>query len=390
MRRRHRDFAGAAGVDRRNSHYARRHCHGFIFKRDQACESDGPGIGAPAHCSAPGNLLTVDAAAAPQLWISCIPRLGGAADSGWLLSPNAEWKPVASHTSAVQVPPAVILNNKDDALKRAFQSLTERHIGLALELCVLVRTDQCSLWTKAFSDPSGKILERVQRLGDDLKYAVMDDQLFFGHRFSAGLGVCLEAPARLAQHVAEKIRQVRTYFRTRKSVPLTLVEESSSWIDELMEWADVYQQVTGEPLGFFHADVAWSHAAIRNLAPLARAARHIPFGIIYNADDTADSDETWTHSTRQRIAEIGSTLGLRPYAAIFRSWARYPSRLLPEMPPGILSGSAPPYATRQCRPAFDGRLQMKIPQRIVEAASDIHAYFPRSASLGSQTVTVSQ
>jgi hypothetical protein len=35
----------------------------------------------------------------------------------------------------------------------------------------------------------------------------------------------------------------------------------------LVEWTDVYQQVTGEPLAFFHADVAWSHAAIRNLAP---------------------------------------------------------------------------------------------------------------------------
>jgi hypothetical protein len=112
-----------------------------------------------------------------------------------------------------------------------------------------------------------------------------------------------------------------------------------------VEWTDVYQQVTGEPLAFFHADVAWSHAAIGNLAPLARAlkARQIPFGIIYNADDAADSDETWSDSTREHIAEIESALGIHPYAAIFRSWAPYPSRLLPETRPGTLTNVALQY-----------------------------------------------
>jgi hypothetical protein len=38
----------------------------------------------------------------------------------------------------------------------------------------------------------------------------------------------------------------------------------------------------------------------------------------------------------------------------------------------------------------DGRFQMEIPQRVVEAGSEIRAYFPGSASLGSQTVTVSR
>jgi hypothetical protein len=38
----------------------------------------------------------------------------------------------------------------------------------------------------------------------------------------------------------------------------------------------------------------------------------------------------------------------------------------------------------------DGRFQMEIPQRVVEAGSEIRAYFPGSTSLGSQTVTVSK
>jgi beta-lactamase regulating signal transducer with metallopeptidase domain len=287
--------------------------------------------------------LRAGAAVAPQLWISLVASLAPPAHSDWIFNPDADWKTVAGHTSAVQFAPIVILNEKDDSLRRSFQNLAERNIGLALEFRVLVRTDQCSQWTKAFSDPGDleKILERIQRLGGDLKYAVMDDPFFFGHRFS-GPGACLEPPAKLAQRIAEKIRLVRTYFPGAQIGTADLVDESRSWIDELVEWTDVYQQVTGEPLAFFHADVAWSHAAIRNLAPLARAlmVRHIPLGIIYNANDTAHSDETWIDSTRQHIAEIESTLGLHPYAAIFRSWAPYPSRLLPETQPGTLTNLA--------------------------------------------------
>ena len=38
----------------------------------------------------------------------------------------------------------------------------------------------------------------------------------------------------------------------------------------------------------------------------------------------------------------------------------------------------------------DGRFQMELPSRVVEAGSEIPAYFPRSATLGSQTVAISQ
>jgi hypothetical protein len=80
----------------------------------------------------------------PQLWISRVASLAPPSNSDWMFNPHADWRTVASHTSAVQFPPGAILNDKDDALKRVFQNLAERHIGLALELRVLVRTDQCS------------------------------------------------------------------------------------------------------------------------------------------------------------------------------------------------------------------------------------------------------
>jgi beta-lactamase regulating signal transducer with metallopeptidase domain len=279
----------------------------------------------------PGNLLAASAAVAPQLWMSRV------------FDPNAEWKTVASHTNVIQFPPPVILNWKDNDLRRVFHNLAEHHIALALEFRVLVRSDQCPQMTKAYSEAGDleKILERIQRLSGDVKYIVMDDPFFYGHRFS-GQGACLEPPAILARQIAEKIRLVRTYFPNAQVGTADVVDESTPWIDELVEWADVYQQVIGEPLAFFHAHVAWSHTTIVNLAPLARAlkARHIPFGIIYNADEAANSDETSIDITRQHIAEIESTLGIHPYAAIFRSWTPYPSRLLPETQSGTFTNLA--------------------------------------------------
>jgi hypothetical protein len=107
----------------------------------------------------------------------------------------------------------------------------------------------------------------------------MDDPFFFGHRYS-GPGACLAPPANLARQIAEKIRLVRTYFPNAQIGTADLVDESRPWIDELVEWTDVYQRVTGEPLAFFHTDVAWSHAAIRNLAPLARAYEWVTGAIV--------------------------------------------------------------------------------------------------------------
>jgi hypothetical protein len=81
---------------------------------------------------------------------------------------------------------------------------------------------------------------------------------------------------------------------------------------------------------------------MRNLPALAKAlrARRIRFGITYNADETASSDETWFDSTRQHIAEIESGLGIHPDDVIFRSWAPYPRHRLR---PGTLTNLALQY-----------------------------------------------
>jgi beta-lactamase regulating signal transducer with metallopeptidase domain len=291
-----------------------------------------------------GDLLAVRAAP-PELWIAG--ALFADADKPWpsgdMFNPDSDWKTVAGHTSVIQLRFGMIVNSKDDYLTHIFSNLAERHLALAVELPMLVRSDRCPQRTQAYSDPGAveKALERIRRLGGDLKYGVMDDPFFFGHRFGAA-STCHEPPGELAQQIAENVRLVRTYFPRAEIGTSDVVDESRAWIDELVEWTDLYRRVTGEPLAFFHANVGWSQPAMRNLMPLASAvqARHIPFGIIYNAEDEARSDTAWSDNTRQHIAEVESALGVHPDRAIFlRGWF-YPTRLLPETQPGTLTNLA--------------------------------------------------
>ena len=85
---------------------------------------------------------------------------------------------------------------------------------------------------------------------------------------------------KLAQQIAKKIRLVRSYFPNAQIGTADVVDESGPWVDELVEWTDVYRRVTGEPLAFFHADVAWSRAAVSNLAPLVRALNETSWPMI--------------------------------------------------------------------------------------------------------------
>jgi hypothetical protein len=301
-----------------------------------------PKVTKPTMVIFPASEALHKGAAAPALWIGGDLQLG----STDMFHPDADWKTVAARTRAVELPPWIALNRKEDDLKRIFENLAERRIGLALEVRVLPRTDQCPQPTKAYSDPDEleKILRRLQSLSADLKYVDMVDPFFYAHRFT-GPGACLEPTAKLAQQIAERVKLIRTYFPKVQIGTSEFVDESTPWIDELAKWTEAYRQATGEPLAFFYADVAWSHPAMRNLVPLenALAARRIPFGIIYNADDAAHSDAAWTENTRQHIAEIESALGLHPDVAIFRSWAGSPSRVLPETQPLTLTNFASQY-----------------------------------------------
>jgi beta-lactamase regulating signal transducer with metallopeptidase domain len=292
----------------------------------------------------PSTGIFEPAASAPKLWI--LGRVYRNANPDEMFGVDAAWKTVAAHTAVVKLLPAALWNAEDQDLKRAFQNLAARHIDLAFEIHVLVRTGRCTQKTRGYSDPGEveEMLERIQRLGGDPRYFDMAAPFYFGHRWS-GAGSCHGSPEDLARQIAQILQLIHVRFPKAEIGTSELVLESTDWTDELVNWADVYERVTGEPLAFFHAEVAWSDPATKNLEKLVSAmrARHIPFGITYDGDEESGSSDEWEESALRRITEIESSIGLRPDAAIFKAASNFPSRLLPETQPGTVTNLAYQY-----------------------------------------------
>jgi hypothetical protein len=285
--------------------------------------------------------FTSSSAGATDIWMWGTPQLvnkGGGwadvrADAGDMWKPDAPWKTVAGAVKVIQFPPPNLQSSRDEDLKQALSDIKRRKLDLAIEASLLVRDSQCRSNTEAYSDPGAteQLLLKIQRNGGDLKYLIMDEPFFFGHQYS-GPTACHESAEALAKKIAEMTVVARRIFPHLAVGTVDVVDQSRQWVDDLLAWADTYKRVTGEPLAFFHTDVSWSEPAIKNLVPLEKGLRerHIPFGVIYNADAETVSDQMFLDSARRHISEIEVALGIHPDSAIFQSWVKWPTRMLPE------------------------------------------------------------
>jgi len=286
-----------------------------------------------------------------HIWISIPPHIeeknqapmwrGIREDGGEMFDPAAPWKKVAGQTSVVKL--NFVDRATDTALQHAFSDLKRRHIALALETSILIRSDKCASTSEAYGRPGdlkGK-LEKIKRNGGDLQYIAMDEPFYFGHEDS-GPTACHQSAEDIARAIAENLKMVRSIFPQVKVGDIEVTDASRLWMDELVNWVDTYRTVVGEPLAFLHADVVWSDLAMRDLAPLAGKLkqRGVPFGIIYTADADARTDDAWAQSAINHFLEIESGLRIHPDDVIFQSWSLNPVQMLPENKPATLTNIA--------------------------------------------------
>jgi hypothetical protein len=295
----------------------------------------------------PAALLAAEPSAAPALpviWIKSgahlvnIPPPWSAVrtnETGQMWEADAPWPTVASHVKVALFPPGNIQWAKDEDLKNAFSEMKRRNIALALGTGLLTRTDGCQAKNEATGAPGEfeQMLLKIQRNGGEVSYIAMDEPYFYGHRDPSG---CHQSAAELAKNVAASVAAARKIFPKIQIGDTEVVGASRPFIDELAAWADAYQAAVGEKLAFMQTDIGWSELAIQNLKPLAQAmkARNIPLGVIYNAVDSAHTDESWQQSAEDHIAEIETVLHIHPDIAIFDSWTPNPAHVLPETKPG--------------------------------------------------------
>lgn len=290
--------------------------------------------------------------AAPQIWVTVIsPPIkasehwkGIRTDAPGQWKPDAPWQSVASHVQVAMLIAGNIENTRAADLHAVIDEINRRHMDLALEIGPLVRSADCAPATESYGRPgeTEAILQKIRGAGGDLRYIAMDEPFFYGHRDAGG---CHLSAAELARQVAASVVSIRRIFPKLQIGDTEVASADREWAAELALWADAYHSATGEPLAFLHADVDWSELAMHNLVPLAAGLkqRHVPFGIIYNADGGVTGDLEWTESAVRHFVEIESLMNVHPDAAIFETWTSYPTNVLPENKPGTLMNVALQY-----------------------------------------------
>jgi hypothetical protein len=276
-----------------------------------------------------------------EIWIKSGAQLAGRPPVDNMWTPDAPWPMVAAHVKAAEFPPGNIERAKDEDLQAAFREMKRRSIALALGTGLLARSVRCQATNEAMGSAGEleQLLLKIRRNGGDLRYIAMDEPYSFGHRDDSG---CHQSAAELAANVAQGVAIARGIFRNVEVGDIEVVDASRPRTQDLASWADAYRAATGEKLAFMQTDINWSELAMRNLTPLSAAlrARGIPLAIIYNADASTKTDESWERNAESHIAEIEGAIGIHPDIAVFDSWTANPSHPLPETAPGTLTNLA--------------------------------------------------
>lgn len=277
-----------------------------------------------------------------------------------LFKPDAPWQKTSQRVKVFMTNGGLILRESDAVLQAIFADLKRRNIALAIEMGLLTGKDSlgqqaCGVGVEGFGAPETArvISERIKKNGGELRYIAMDEPLFFGQHFK-GKNACQWSMNDVARDIAPRVAVLRETF---PSIEIGDVEPIGAaqnlppdWIDEIAQWTQVYQQVVGQKLSFFHADVAWASPWQQQLAAVKRVAheRELKFGVIYDGGGSGkqESDELWTQEALQRSRAVEANPSTIPDHAVFQTWARWPHHMLPEDKPGTMTWLVNQYVNR--------------------------------------------
>ncbi len=276
----------------------------------------------------------------------------GAPDYLDLFGPQAPWTYTASHIKVFKIYRDQVVLMPDSVLETIIRGLQERHIALAMESNILLDTSVCGTGA-AKAQPITPVLERLKRLGADLRYLAMNEPLAGGH-FSRDPTSCQASIEAVAADVANSLRplyQVYPALQVGDIEPVGHLAEDRDWPAAVAQWMSAFQTATGKPLAFMHADTVWGRiwqADLQRLAQLVRAAG-VPFGVIYDGDFTEMSDTAWAANTARYAADVEDGLGIKPDQAIFQSWDKWPQHTLPDHDLTTMTGMVRDYLRQRSK-----------------------------------------
>lgn len=271
-----------------------------------------------------------------------------------LFDDNAPWANAAANVKVFKTTTQFVVGATDEQLTKIFAALKKRKIAFAMETLMLPLGDNgCGKGIEGYLDPHGfqSVMERIQRLGGDLRYVAMDEPVWFGH--ASNLPNSCHSPIQsIARDVAARISVIRKTFPNVEIgdiEPIATPAQPNDWMNEIDQWIQAYQNASGFPLRFFDADVTWTgpwQSQLKTLATRLGAAK-IARGIIYDGDATDSTGLAWTTHAEERFSQVESDPALTPQRAILQSWTLQPSHMLPETEPGTMTYLVDRYLARE-------------------------------------------
>ncbi len=284
--------------------------------------------------------------AAPAIWLAPLQpsRPGeppaGIVDFEQLFKPGAAWAEAAARIAAFKLYPSVAREASDAQLQAIISGLAARHIPLALEGDILIRTSRCDP-NPGTGDGIIPAVARLKRLGADLRYFDMNGPLVAGHTY-VGRPACHASIDEVAADAANTIRRLRDIYPSLQFGDIEPVGHAPTYPDwaELPAWFAAFKKATGELPAFFHTDITWGlpwRDDLRRIAAM-NAASGVPLGVILNGTGHELSDADYAAAVQLHARQVEEALGQLPAQVIFQSWDPYPRHALPDTDPTAMTG----------------------------------------------------
>ena len=266
-----------------------------------------------------------------------------------LFPAGAPWPQAAARIQVFQISPQFADKATDAELSAVIEGLKRRNIALA-QSCGMLHRPPGGVWHEGYgAETAPRALARIKRLGGEVRYAVADEPLWFGHFYHAP-GAISVSIADVAADMAATARAFREIFpdvRIGMDDPVMHYESHKQWKDAMGELLGEYREAFGEPMGFVRVENA--DYPIHEWLPRFIAAgrflerEQVPFGILVTGDSDDTSDADWFRKAEERYVAYESDG--RPAAAqmVFQSWMPRPTCVLPETLAGTHAHSVNAY-----------------------------------------------
>jgi hypothetical protein len=255
-------------------------------------------------------------------------------DWALLFHENPEWEQLAEQIKVFHAGEGFYRITPDDQLQALAANAASHHIALSLEIgAITQRPDEACDHTEGYLIPVAvpTIISKLTRLHIALQFIRLDGPVWFGHYQACKLPL-----PELVTRVADTLRPLYQAFPgvvVGDAIPPQGLEQYPDWQATYRTFIHDLEAATGHKYAFVHMDVNWREpdwpTAVATMQHFAHGAG-IKFGVIYNSDSLAPTDQAWVVEAKRHFDELETRYDIIPDQAVFHTWNNHPTHVFPE------------------------------------------------------------